>query len=360
VTPGDGARYGLVGALAAFPRRLAARAIERTGGTLRRGTTRQTTHAVFGRALLARRTDPAIAARAKVERSAGRTLLSENDLLRRLGLLGDASEGALTRASLLGQSPLAPEDLDMLALFDAFERSSEPFTFRDLILARKYAGLIAGGARWGDIARVVHQTGGAVSLTARSLEIEAGAIYARDRGRLSELDGQFLLALEPPETDPDELFAAAEEAEAEGSHLEAAALYSRCLALDSEDAVAAFNRANCLRSAGSLAEAEGEYARALQLDPGFVEAFFNLAAVAAERGRPDAARRFLEQAVARDPSYADPVFNLAALAFEAGDLAAARGWWTRYLELDPDSEWSRQAARGLRYISLRYESGKSG
>jgi tetratricopeptide (TPR) repeat protein len=87
-------------------------------------------------------------------------------------------------------------------------------------------------------------------------------------------------------------------------------------------------------------------------DPGFVEAWFNLGCVAAGRGRPDAARRSLEQAVARDPDYADAVYNLGSLAFEAGDLPAAGRWWTRYLELDPESEWGLRAAAGLRYFGL--------
>jgi tetratricopeptide (TPR) repeat protein len=352
VTPSGPETFGLIGALAAFPRRIAARAAEQAGARLRRGTSRQTTHVVFGRGLLLRRDDAAIAARAATERAAGRALRSENGFLRRLGLLPAAGGGTLARTSLFEQARLGPDDLDMLALFDAFECNAEPFTFRDLILARKYAGLIAGGAGWGDIARAIRRTGAVACLTARSLEVEAGAVYARDGETLSELDGQLRLALDPPEADPDALFAAAEDAEAEERHGEAAALYARCLALDPRDAAAAFNRANCLRTMDRLADAECDYARALQIDPGFVEAWFNLAAVAADRGRPEAARRSLEQAVVRDPDYADAVFNLAALAFEADDLETAARWWTRYLELDADSEWSRRAAQGLRYIGL--------
>ncbi|TIP56012.1 MAG: O-linked GlcNAc transferase, partial [Mesorhizobium sp.] len=49
-----GAVYGVVGALAAFPLRLAAREVERRHAELRRGVTRRTSHVVFGRALLAK------------------------------------------------------------------------------------------------------------------------------------------------------------------------------------------------------------------------------------------------------------------------------------------------------------------
>ena len=103
---------------------------------------------------------------------------------------------------------------------------------------------------------------------------------------------------------------------------EAAALYGRCLAIDPGDAVAAFNRANCLRAAGREAEAEAELARALKLDPGFVEAWFNLAGAGARHAGARRRRaRHLQPAIALDPDYADAVFNLATLEFDAGDLA---------------------------------------
>ena len=71
---------------------------------------------------------------------------------------------------MLEQSGLAEREFGLLALFDGFERDVEPFSFRDLILARKYAGLIAGGAGWGAIVRSVHRFGPAVSLTAKALQ----------------------------------------------------------------------------------------------------------------------------------------------------------------------------------------------
>lgn len=345
--------FGLIGALSAYPRRHLARAVEARGGRLQRGTSRRTTHAVFGRTLLLRTGDEQIAARVDAERAAGRRLVSENGFLRRLGLLPPGETAQLSRAALIEQSALAGADLDLLALFDAFEREAEPFSFRDLILARKYAGLMAGGAVWGAIARSVHRSGSPVSLTARSLQVGGGqSIHARIGDRLSELDGQLLMDLDAPPEDADALFAAAENAEEAGDPAEAATLYGRCLALDPGDAIARFNRANCLSAAGRAAEAEQDYHRALQRDADFVEAWFNLACLLAGQGRAEAARRHLERAVAIDAGYADAVYNLAVHAFDAGDLTAARRWWTRYLELDADSDWARTAARGLKLIAL--------
>ena len=354
-----GAVFGVVGPLAAFPLRLAAREVERRHAELRRGVTRRTTNIVFGRALLAKATktgDAEIERRAKSERQAGRQLASENGFLRLLGLMKAPDASSLSRQSLIDQSRLAGDDLDMLSLFDAFEHDGEPYSFRDLILARKYAGLIASGASWGAIARSVHRSGPVASLTAKSLNLGSqhgrpDAIYLDD-GR-SEIDGQLLFDLGSPEDDTlEELFAEAEAAEEEERHDDAAALYQRCLAIDPRDAIAAFNRANCLRGAGRIAEAAHDYARAIKLDPGFVEAWFNLAGLMSDEGKVASARRHLQKAMALDKTYADPVFNLARLEFDAGNMAEARRLWGRYLELDAESEWARIAQKGIQFVDL--------
>ncbi|MER9660237.1 tetratricopeptide repeat protein [Mesorhizobium sp. M0159] len=352
-----GTVFGIVGALAAFPLRLAAREVERQHGELRRGVTRRTTHVVLGRMLLARADDAEIERRVVTERAAGRKLVSENGFLRLLGLMKAPEASALSRQSLIDQSRLTGEDLDLLSLFDAFEHDCEPYSFRDLILARKYAGLVAGGASWGAIARSVHRSGPVASLTAKSLAVgsqhgRADAIYLE--GGQSELDGQLLFDLGTQDDDTlEELFADAEAAEGAEDHEQAAALYRRCLAIDPSDAIAAFNRANCLRAAGHAAEAAHDYARAIKLDPGFVEAWFNLAGLMSEEGRVASARRHLLKAIALDPNYADAVFNLARLEFGAGNLAEARRRWVRYLELDPNSEWARTAAKGIQFVDLQ-------
>ena len=362
MTAPAGAVFGTIGALAAFPLRLAAREVERQHGQLRRGITRRTTHVVFGRTLLAKagltkNGDAGIERRVAAERAAGRMLLSENGFLRLLGLMKAPEASSLSRQSLIEQSRLSGADLDMLSLFDAFEHDCEPYSFRDLILARKYAGLTAGGAAWGAIARSVHRSGPVASLTAKSLNVRsqhgrADAIYLE--GGQSELDGQLLFDLGAADDDTlEDLFAEAEAAEEQGDHDQAATLYQRCLAIDPSDAIAAFNRANCLRAGGHVAEAAHDYARAIKLDPAFVEAWFNLAGLMSDEGKVASARRHLQKAIALDKTYADPVFNLARLEFDAGNLPEARRHWVRYLELDGDSEWARMAAKGIQFVDLQ-------
>src|SRR6185437_15165783 len=311
----DGTTIGLVGALAAFPRRLAARNVERQGGQLRRGITRHTSRVVFGRGLLGRDDENAIE-RLRIEvLNAHARPLSETGFLRLLGMARAAGDAGLMRQALLDQSGLAPAVFDLLALFDAFEHDSEPFSFRDLILAKKYAGLVAAGAGWGAIARSIHRLGAVTSLTALSLEADGGeAIYARHGNTRAEPDDALLEAY----------FAAAEDSEAVGRFETAAVLYARALALDPGDSIAAYNRANCLRELGETDEAALAYAQALKLDPGLVEAWFNYAGLLRATGRIDVARTHLARAIALDPDYGDAVYNLATLEYDAGDLTAAR------------------------------------
>ncbi|WP_395446890.1 tetratricopeptide repeat protein [Aminobacter sp. UC22_36] len=351
----EGRIFGLIGALAAFPRRLAVREVARQGGELQHGVTRRSTDVVFGRTLLYKLDEAKLEARFDTARATSRPVLSENGFLRALGLLDEVEGAAMTRQSLLDQSRMAQRDFDLLSLFDAFESNAEPYAFRDLILARKYAGLIEGGSSWSAIARSVRRSGAVASLSAMSLHGEGkDSVYARLGADLAELDGQRLLPLgRTDDAELEELFALAEDAEEGERYAEAAALYARCLAIDPGDSVAAFNRANCLRSAGMTQEAMQGYMRAIKLDPKFVEAWFNLAGLFASQGKAHTARRHLEKAITLDPGYADAIFNLANLAYEAGDLSEARRWWSSYLRLDATSEWAKTAAKGIQYADLQ-------
>src|SRR5690349_19280986 len=91
---------GIVGALRAFPQRLAAKAVATRGGRLRRGITRQTQRVVLGRKLLDKASEADIEARLESLRDAGIRLMSENGFLRWLHLLEAPEGSAITRQSL--------------------------------------------------------------------------------------------------------------------------------------------------------------------------------------------------------------------------------------------------------------------
>jgi len=341
-----GTSIGVVGALRAFPLRSAARRIADRGGRLHRGLQRGTSIAVFCRSLLTRLSATEIAERVDGARGAGVTLRSETGFLQ---LLADAPPPAsgLARQSLLDQSGLAPGSFDLLALFDAFERDCEPFSFRDLILSRKYAGLLATGASWHEIVLSLHGAGPVSALTALSLEARGEKILALDAHSLAELDGQRLLPLGTEEAVVEDYFSHAEAAEDAGLFVEASTLYAHCAALDPGDATSPFNEGNCRREVGDLGGALLAYARSIKRDALLIEAWTNAAGVLRALGRIAAAREHLHRAIAIDPDYADAIYNLAALEYDAGDIDAAAALWRRYLELDDTSDWARRARAGL-------------
>jgi len=345
----SGESFGVVGALRAFPLRLAVKRVESLGGRLHRSITRGTTTVVFGRALLSRYDEAEIERR--VAQARPTRLLSENGLLRALHTLPPVAASNISRQSILDQSALGERVFDLLALFDGFEHDVEPFSFRDLILAKKYAGLVASGASWSAIARSVHQIGPVGSLTALSLHSDGGEkIFARDAQSMSELDGQRLLPIDDVDVEAEDYFGLAETAEAAHLYAEAITLYDHCLAIDPTDATAAFNLGNCLRAIGASDEAAVAYAKALKRDPLFVEAWFNYGGLLRDLGKVDAGRKHLAQAVELDPSYADAIYNLGALEYEAGQFDAARNWWRRYLELDARSDWARRPRAGIAVV----------
>ena len=107
MTSARGRTFGLIGGLAAFPRRLAVREVDAQGGELQRGVTRRTTHVIFGRKLLDRTEATRIAVRHREEIAKGRQPLSENGFLRLLGLIEAPGGATLSRQSILDQSGLA-------------------------------------------------------------------------------------------------------------------------------------------------------------------------------------------------------------------------------------------------------------
>lgn len=347
--PVRGHSFGVLGALSAFPLRLAARRVAELGGKLHRGTTRRTTQVVVCRSLLEKHSQAEIERRIRAVREAELPMLSEAGFLQLLeGTPGGQAD--LSRNSLIEQSKLDARVFDHLLVFDAFEHDHEPFSFRDLILARKYAGLVATGASWSDIAKSVHEIGPVASLTALTLQPGRGKILSRDAQSLAELDGQRILPLEDTSEDGEDYFGLAETAEGAGLFAEAATLYRQCLALDPGDATAAFNLGNCEKAVGDTDAALLAYSTAIKRDPDFVEAWFNLGGLLRDLGKTEAARKHLQRAAELDGTYADAIYNLGALDYDAGALEPARHWWLRYLELDAETEWAKRARAGIAVI----------
>jgi tetratricopeptide (TPR) repeat protein len=347
----------LIGRFARLPNALVAHEVERRGGIVRRGLPQRTALVALGRRSLAQLADGRLQAKLARAEQIGALCLSENALLRILGLLPPlaAGAGAIRLDELPERAGLDPSVVRLLVLYDVVQPRGAECSFQDLIGAREVARLLGDGLALADIIRSTERLGRAGE-DARDHPLARLKLVCDDNGRLArrigdalaELDGQLRLAL-PYADNPsvDEVFDAAEEAEQAGDLATAASLYRRCVSLDERDPIAPFNLANVLRAQGQHAAARLFLELALTIDPGFADAWYNLALLEEAAGDKEGARRCLERAIAADPDYADPVYNLAKLQFELGQFAEAGRMWQRYLALDPDSEWSRRARSGL-------------
>jgi tetratricopeptide (TPR) repeat protein len=352
----DGAAFVILGALEAFPRRLAAREIKGRGGELRHGISGRTRFAVLGHKLIEGASAASIEARIEEARKAGARLLSENAFLRLLKL-ADEPEGQreLSTRQIVEQSGLDRETFERLRLFDVFESGEEPFGFRDLVAARQYAKLAAEGIGWPDLVRAARsrRSAGPGGVANVRLKRAGKAVLMQSGEALSELSGQLVFSLPADENGrADRLFEEAREAEEAEDWARAAALYRRCVEIEPKDADVAFNLSHALLKQGEWQEARRFLNKALRLDPTYAEAWYNLAAIAREHGDPESAKRHLRQAITADPGYPDPLYNLALLEFDAGAYEKASQLWERYRELDPDSSWGQKAKYGLQLIGM--------
>jgi tetratricopeptide (TPR) repeat protein len=93
----------------------------------------------------------------------------------------------------------------------------------------------------------------------------------------------------------------------------------------------------------NLSEARTLYERALEFEPYQAEARYNFANVLEDLGEIDLAINQLRQVCVMNPDFADAHYNLGVLLARMGGTVQAQGHLKRYLELDPQSEWSTHA-----------------
>ncbi|MGZ8337892.1 MAG: tetratricopeptide repeat protein [Allosphingosinicella sp.] len=239
--------------------------------------------------------------------------------------------------------------LRILALVDIVELDGDRGGFAAMSAARQAGRLLKAGGTLAELIVSLRALSQRDALARHHFDLDDGRkLVLRLGDRVAEADGQLRLALpDAGNPAPEELMAAAEEAEAAGDLGAAEAFYRRCLKLDEQDPTAPFNLANVLREQGRVREAILFCRMALARDPVFAEARYNLADLAEAAGDAGLARHSLEQALKCDPGFADAAFNLARLHYAAGAYAKAAAEWQRYLELDPDSAWARKARHGI-------------
>ncbi len=232
-------------------------------------------------------------------------------------------------------SGLSPPALRALRVFDVLGAADGSFTFADLSLARRVRHWPASEPLPKVIAALHHLAAEDIPSSRIELApIGGGQLGAVIAGSLTRPGGQLEMPLGDKALDPAVVFAAAESAETEGEHCEAARLYTLAARLDKRDPVIAFNLGNVLDELGRLAEAAVQYQRALTLDSNFSEAWFNLGLLSVKRGDRQQAKACYRRAAACEPATHDATFNLARLLCEEGTFAEALPLWEQ-LASDP-------------------------
>ena len=179
------------------------------------------------------------------------------------------------------------------------------------------------------------------------------SIEVEQPGGRTDQNGQFVLAVDRSQNNPDDLFEKAQSAEEAGDVAEAERLYRILMKSDPTDAAAPFNLGNLLRANARNVEAEAALRAATRVDPTFADAWYNLGDLLDEQGRSEAAIECLRKAVRVKPDYADAMFNLALLLQRKNQFDEAANYWRRYLASDSQSDWAARARRSLKFCEMQ-------
>ena len=232
------------------------------------------------------------------------------------------------------------------------------FTFRDLVLLRTAAGLLAARIPPRRIVRVLRRLRQQLpddrALTELRIQADGEEIVAHDDGgRWNAESGQFLLDFAVADlaaeiaslgqrrrrdTSGDDAGASASTWFQLGTDLEATSspeareAYRRALALDPDHADANVNLGRLLHEAGRPEEAALHYRRALEAGA-HGTAWYNLGVALEDLHRPREALAAYESAIEAAPELADAFYNLSNLSERLGDRRAALRHLRRYREL---------------------------
>jgi tetratricopeptide (TPR) repeat protein len=258
---------------------------------------------------------------------------------------------------LTALSKLSGDMISKLARLGLLDERSGRFDFRDLASARQIAKLLADGVRLSEIIRAVGQIRKWLpDVGLANVRLHAGPRYRLELeqpGGRTDQNGQFVLAVDQSQHNPDDLFEQAQSAEEGGDIAEAERLYRVLMKSDPTDASAPFNLGNLLRASARNIEAEAALRAATRADPTFADAWYNLGDLMDEQGRVEAAIEYLRTALRAAPDHADAMFNLALLLQRTNQYAEAADYWRHYLTSDGQSDWAARARRSLKFCEMQ-------
>ncbi len=288
----------------------------------------------------------------------GIPVASERRFLEWIGkAVPDSVQKTYSADQLAALSKLSSDKIHELAQFGLLDEQGDRFGFRDLASARQIAKLLGDGVRLSEITRAVSQIRKWLpEVGLANVRLHAGphkSLEVEQPGGRTNQDGQFVLAVDQSQNNPDDLFEQAQSAEEAGDIAEAERLYRMLMKSDPADAAAPFNLGNLLRASARNVEAEAALRAATRADQTFADAWYNLSDLLDEQGRVEAAIDCLRTALRVAPDYVDAMFNLALLLQRTGRYAEAADYWRQYLANDRQSEWAARARRSLKFCEMQ-------
>jgi len=283
---------------------------------------------------------------------------SERRFLEWIGkAIPDSVHKTYSADQLAALSKLSSGMIQELAQLGLLDERGGCFGFRDLASARQIAKLLADGARLSEITRAVSQIRKWLpEVGLANVRLHPGPQYSLEveqPGGRTNQRGQFVLAVDQSQNNPDDLFEQAQSAEEAGDIAEAERLYRILMKSDPTDAAAPFNLGNLLRASARNVEAEAAIRAATRANPTFADAWYNLSDLLDEQGRTQAAIECLRTALRVAPGYVDAMFNLALLLQRTSRYAEAADYWRHYLANDRQSEWAARARRSLKFCEMQ-------
>lgn len=115
----------------------------------------------------------------------------------------------------------------------------------------------------------------------------------------------------------------------------AEAEYKETLRLAPAFSVARGNYGNLLTDSGRYAEAEAQYLEAIKLDPGYADAYYGLGDVYLYQNRPADARPNYEKALSMNPQLSGAAANLALALYKLRDAVGSERWFNEALRMKP-------------------------
>ncbi|MFL5243434.1 MAG: tetratricopeptide repeat protein [Gemmataceae bacterium] len=366
-----GHKVALTGKFGSLTRSSLEELIRSHGGDIMATVSRQTSLLVVGQERLPLRKDGRLSARLvaarRLQHQGAITILTENELLERLG--HERAPSGSCRLSIQQLSQLLKVSCPRIqrwvhaGILQPAEIFGDIdfFDYQHVQWAKSLRDFQKAGVSAKRVQRSIERLKKWLPALGESctnqgvMERDGRLIVRLKDGRLAESSGQLVFDFVEEGHHPalavahcrqptaEDWFQIGSEKEQAGELPEAAEAYRKTLVIGGPDAITCFNLANVLYEMGYEEQAAERFRQATEVNPQFVEAWNNLGNTLAKLSHRKEAVQAFKTALDIDSNYLDAHFNLADVYEQMGKRKEASAHWQIYARYDRASEWGRYA-----------------